>query len=114
MTGPSPFESLGGPLPVSSPWLNYGSYVYWRGGVVVGSPAGGNTGNGTVNAQQYYVNGVTFLPFQEAPNDGNSYARNGLTQAWVVVAIATDAPSDGTFYGRLGGAWSNAIDMGTF
>jgi hypothetical protein len=113
MTGASPFQPIGGPLPTSSQWRNQGDFLSYGGGVVVGTPAAGNTGVGTINAVNYYLNGVLMLPWQEAPTDGNVYGRDGATAAWVAT-IGGDAPSNGTFYGRLNGAWSQSLDMGTF
>jgi hypothetical protein len=112
MSGASPFQPAGGPLPASRTWVNYGAYCIYPGGVVVGAPPGGNTGAGTLNTGGYYLNGVQFLPWKEAPNDGGLYGRQSL--GWVAIPLTSDAPSDGTHYGRLNGAWSNAIDMGTY
>jgi hypothetical protein len=51
----------GGPLPAPSPWVSFGSYIaYPNGGVVVGNPAGGSFGLGTINANNLYLNGVQF------------------------------------------------------
>jgi hypothetical protein len=50
----------GGPLPAPTPWTTYGSWVTFSGGVVVGSPTGGNKGPGTINASNYFINGSSF------------------------------------------------------
>jgi hypothetical protein len=58
----------GGPLPVPSPWNVSGGYItYTTGGVVVGTPTGGNQGPGTLNAANLFINGLSvdvanFLP----------------------------------------------------
>lgn len=48
----------GGPLPNPTPWTNYGSYVQYGYGVVVGQPSGGNLGPGSINASSLFINGV--------------------------------------------------------
>jgi hypothetical protein len=50
----------GGPLPPSSPWLIYSGYIGYTGGIVIGLPTGGNKGTGTINCQDYYINGQKF------------------------------------------------------
>jgi hypothetical protein len=56
-------SGAGGPLTAPTPWLSFPGYVaYLAGGVVVGAPSGGNQGPGTVNAINYYLNGVLVDP----------------------------------------------------
>src|SRR5215468_5061364 len=75
----------GGPLPVPSPWTNYGTYIgYGIGGVIVGTPTGGQKGPGTLNAQNIYVNGVSinpgdFLPLTGGTITGNLTINGGFT-----------------------------------
>jgi hypothetical protein len=52
----------GGPLPPPNPWTNYGAYIGYPLGVVIGAPAGGNQSDGAINTQSLYVNGVPFMP----------------------------------------------------
>jgi hypothetical protein len=48
----------------------------------------------------------------EAPTDGQSYVRQGSTASWVAVQPPlADAPSDGTSYGRVSGAWSRVVNL---
>jgi hypothetical protein len=69
----SPFEAIlgsgaGGPLTAPTPWLSFPGYVaYLAGGVVVGTPSGGNKGPGTVNTQSYYLNGNIVDPTRYLP-----------------------------------------------
>lgn len=58
-TGPLGYGP-GGPLPSPSPWTFYGSWLSFNGGIVVGAPAGGNQGPGTINAIAFYINGAPF------------------------------------------------------
>jgi hypothetical protein len=65
MTEPiaEPFDAVlgsgaGGPLSAPTPWIQYSGYLNYGGGIVVGAPTGGNQGNGTVNAQSFYINGT--------------------------------------------------------
>jgi hypothetical protein len=50
----------GGPLPAPTPWIVYGTYLQWTGGIVVGNPTGGSLGPGTINAAAFYINGQSF------------------------------------------------------
>lgn len=52
----------GGPLPAPSPWGNFGTFLSYPYGVVIGAPAGGSQGNGALNVQSLYVNGIPFMP----------------------------------------------------
>jgi hypothetical protein len=51
-------SGAGGPLTAPSPWVAFEGYIQYSQGVVVGSPAGGNEGNGSINAAAIYINGV--------------------------------------------------------
>jgi hypothetical protein len=67
MTEPAPLESVlgsgaGGPLTPPTPWIQYTGYLQYSGGVVVGSPTGGNLGAGTINAAAVYANGAQIIP----------------------------------------------------
>jgi hypothetical protein len=58
----------GGPLTAPGPWIQYTGYILYPNGVVVGTPAGGNQGIGTINLQKIYLNGVLvdltkYVPF---------------------------------------------------
>ena len=55
-------SGAGGPLTAPTPWITFPGYIQYSGGVVVGSPAGGNKGPGTVNAANYFINGVQVIP----------------------------------------------------
>jgi hypothetical protein len=63
---PSPLAGIpvgygpGGPLPPPTAWTQYGTYLQWNGGVVVGNPTGGSLGPGSINATAYFVNGASF------------------------------------------------------
>jgi hypothetical protein len=50
----------GGPLPTPTPWIAYGTYLQWSGGIVIGNPSGGNLGPGSINATAFYINGASF------------------------------------------------------
>lgn len=70
----------GGPLPAPSPWINYGGYIgYTLGGVVIGTPTGGNKGPGTVNAANFYINGVSVNPGDYLPVTGGTVAYLNVT-----------------------------------
>lgn len=52
-------SGAGGPLTAPTPWLTFPGYIaYMNGGVVIGSPVGGNKGIGTLNLQSIYINGT--------------------------------------------------------
>ena len=57
--------SSAGPQAPPNPWVQHGNYVSYRRGTVVGVPlgnAGGpNMGDGTLNAQMLYIDGVPIL-----------------------------------------------------
>jgi hypothetical protein len=64
---PAPVETIlgsgaGGPLTAPGPWIQYTGYLQYAGGVVVGSPTGGNQGAGTINAPAVYANGSQIIP----------------------------------------------------
>lgn len=52
----------GGPLPPGSPWISYNGYLQYSGGIVLGSPTGGNKGPGTLNLLNLFVNNQNFSP----------------------------------------------------
>jgi hypothetical protein len=63
--GVQPLDVLGagagGPLPPASPWFDYGSYIQYNRGVVIGSGVGGGgMGNATINVGGYFLNGQPF------------------------------------------------------
>ena len=165
----------GGPLTAPTPWILHSGYLSYGGGIVIGNPTGGNQGNGAINTQSIYINGVQFniadyvpvaggnmtgfltlsgLPtanYHAAPKiyvDNQITTVNGTfsnylhliggtvtgpivlpadptaalqasTKQYVDSKIGiniSDAPSDGTIYGRLNAAWADAtdIDVGTY
>jgi hypothetical protein len=53
----SPYATIGFGAPVTLP----GPVTITGGGLVVGTPSGGNEGAGTVNATNYYLNGVLLV-----------------------------------------------------
>lgn len=182
MAEAAPLETIlgsgaGGPLTAPGPWNQYAGYIQYPNGVIVGTPAGGNQGPGTVNLLGLYTNGVLldltkYLPttggtltglltlgavpvnaFDAATkqyvdnsiitvngNFSNYVAKAGGTMTGLLVLSAdptaalgaatkeyvdnrtgsiisiTDAPSDGTTYGRNNAAWvnTNRIDVGTY
>jgi hypothetical protein len=64
---PTPLENVlgsgaGGPLTAPTPWIQYTGYLQYAGGIVIGSPTGGNEGAGTVNASAVYTNGTQIIP----------------------------------------------------
>jgi hypothetical protein len=60
----TPFEQVlgsgaGGPLTAPTPWITYKGYIVYPEGVLIGSPVGGNQGDGTLNIQNgVYLNGT--------------------------------------------------------
>jgi hypothetical protein len=89
----------GGPLPAPTQWTNYGSWILYLGGVVVGTPTGSNKGPGSINATSYYVNGVPFDVSNYLPLSGGVITGN-LTVNGLFLAAGT---VDGI-----------VLDMGTF
>jgi hypothetical protein len=55
-------SGAGGPLSPPTPWIQYTGYLQYSGGIVVGSPTGGNEGPGTINAAAIYANGSQIIP----------------------------------------------------
>jgi hypothetical protein len=90
----------GGPLPVPSPWNTSSGYItYTTGGVVVGTPTGGNKGPGTLNASNLFVNGISVDVANFLPLTGGT--------------ISGPLTVNGAF--TLGGTINGAVlDMGTF
>jgi hypothetical protein len=85
----------GGPLPSPSPWRVLGGYIdYVAGGVVVGTPTGGNLGPGTLNAVGLYINGLSFnlnnyLPLAGGTITGpltinGNFTMNGVTDGIIL------------------------------
>jgi hypothetical protein len=170
-------SGAGGPLTAPGPWIAYTGYLQYSGGVVIGSPTGGNKGSGALNLQSVYLNGVIVdltkyllltggtlsgpLTLGAAPVNPSDAATkkyvddavtvlNGTFASYLLLAGGTltgpltlaadpttalqaatkeyvdskiggqitipDAPSDGTNYGRMNGAWANTalIDVGTY
>jgi hypothetical protein len=89
----------GGPLPAPTPWITFGSWIQYAGGVVVGNPTGGNLGPGTINAAAYFINGVQYdladyLPLTGGVIGGNLTVNGVFTVNGSVNNITIDA---GTF-----------------
>src|SRR6516225_7531330 len=64
---PTPMESIlgsgaGGPLTAPTPFTVYSGYLGYTGGLVIGTPTGGNEGAGAINASALWANGVQVLP----------------------------------------------------
>jgi hypothetical protein len=90
----------GGPLPIPSPWRISSGYIsYTVGGVVVGTPTGGNQGSGTLNATNLFINGQSI--------DFNNYLL--LTGGTISGPLIVNGPL--TLGGTINGA---VLDMGTF
>ena len=89
----------GGPLPAPTPWTTYGTWLQWSGGLVIGSPTGGNLGPGTVNASSYYLNGQPFELANYLPLSGGT----------ITGTLTINGPT--IFGGTIDGA---VIDGGTF
>lgn len=96
MATASPRESVlgagaGGPLTAPTPWIQHPGYIFYPGGVVVGNPSGLNKGNGAINAQAFYIDGVLL-------NLGNYLPKSGgiltgiLTLSGDPVALYDAAP----------------------
>jgi fibronectin-binding autotransporter adhesin len=51
-------SGAGGPLAPPSAWVQNVGWISYAGGVVIGSPTGGQKGPGTLNLQVIYLNGV--------------------------------------------------------
>ena len=51
-------SALAQPGPPPDPWIVNGATISYGGAVIVGAPTGGGQGNGSINAQSIYVNGV--------------------------------------------------------
>jgi len=61
-------SGAGGPLSAPDPWIQFPGYLFYAGGLVIGSPTGGSQGVGTINVPNYYINGVRvdltkYLPY---------------------------------------------------
>lgn len=90
----------GGPLPIPSPWVSYGTYIgYATGGVLVGNPNGGDMGPGTINTVNLFINGLSISPGNYLPISGGTIGGN-LTINGNLTVVGT---SDGI-----------KLDMGTF
>jgi hypothetical protein len=89
----------GGPNPTTTPWISYGSWIDYDGGVVIGNPAGGNMGPGTINAQAFFTNGTQYDLASYLPLTGGIIS-GGLT---VNGAFVIKSTCDGI-----------TLDMGTY
>lgn len=58
----STFDALGsgpgGPLAIPTPWIQHVGWINYPGGVVIGAPLGGQQGNGSLNLQTLFLNGI--------------------------------------------------------
>lgn len=59
-----------GPQPQPDPWTIQGPAVYYAHAMVIGNPAGGPQGDGTLNAEAFYVAGKLYDPTVFAPLAG--------------------------------------------
>lgn len=59
-----------GPQPQPDPWTIRGPSVSYAYALVIGSPTGGPMGDGTINAQEFYVNGSKHDPAMFAQLSG--------------------------------------------
>jgi hypothetical protein len=59
-----------GPQPQPDPWTISGPAVYYAHAMVIGSPPGGPKGDGTLNAEAFYVAGKLYDPTVFLPLDG--------------------------------------------
>jgi hypothetical protein len=90
----------GGPLPIPSPWSVSSGYItYTTGGVVVGTPTGGNQGPGTLNAANLFVNGISvdvanFLPLTGGTIGGPLTVNGNFTVVGTTNGVTLDM---GTF-----------------
>jgi hypothetical protein len=119
-------SGTGGPLSLPSQWVQGSGYIYYPFGVVIGTPAGGNEGNGTLNVSSLYINGSLvnlsqYLPYAGGTMTGSlslyadpSSAMQAATKQYVDNKVPIDAPSDGTTYGRNNGGWSSKFDGGLY
>ena len=86
----------GGPLPAPSPWTSYGHYIFYgNGGIVVGTPTGGNQGPGTLNAVNLYINGLSidpgnFLQLSGGTVNGNLTINGSFTMNGPVDGVTLD------------------------
>jgi hypothetical protein len=110
---PTPFTEAplgfgpGGPLPAPTPWINYGPYIqYTNGGVVLGNPAGGNKGPGTLNAVNVYFNGVSLDIADYLPLSGG-VVNGPLTVQTGPISFTVGLSMNGPLTGAI-------IDEGTF
>ena len=92
----------GGPLPAPSPWTSFGTYIrYGNGGVVIGDPAGGSFGPGTLNAVNLLINGISINPNNWLPLTGGTIVGNlAINGNFSIIA-------PGTVDGSI-------LDMGTY
>jgi hypothetical protein len=51
-------SGAGGPLTPPGPWVQYAGYLTYSGGIILGNATDGNKGVGTVNAKDFYKDGV--------------------------------------------------------
>ena len=88
--------SVAGPQPQPDPWTIQGAGVYYAHAMIIGAPVGGNKGDGTLNAQAFYVNGVKYDPTLFAPLAGATFTG--------VVTLAADPSA------ALGAATKQYVD----
>jgi hypothetical protein len=48
-----------GPGPMPDPWITSHNSITYLYNIIVGTPTGGAAGNGTINAQDLFINGVS-------------------------------------------------------
>lgn len=78
----SPYATIGFGAPVTLP----GPVTITGGGLIIGAPAGGNEGTGTVNATGFFLNGVN--QFQTGTFTGTLTGMTGTTTGTVTYTIS--------------------------
>jgi hypothetical protein len=111
----------GGPLPATSPWLTFTGYLSYAGAIVLGTPTGGQKGAGTVNAQDYYINGQPFDFNTVLPITGGTLSGPLLLAADPTALLGTatkqyvdnkfNVAGVGTFLPLGGGTMTGAITL---
>jgi len=81
--------NVAGPQPQPDPWTIEGHAVYYTGAMVIGNPTGGVKGDGTLNAESFYVNGKLYDPNVFLPLAGGTLTGPLIQNADPVAALGT-------------------------